>query len=336
MLRAFFLVVLIVGALAAECIGPQTACGAFAMAKHVFVAEAIENEPLEVDEYGTPLRVRARLRIERIFKGLEAYEIGDEVDTEQWRWEAWINPQPGERFLVFASRDGLELDMCANTARLDFSYPLELIEQIATGGQPPDLFVTVRSLADDYGRVAGAEFRFLHSQLSASGVTEEEGAFSVRELAAGHYAIQASKEGFKPESIETYVSEEGCASASIWLYPDNRATGRLLLTDGSPANKGFITIDGASEAFARYRRSKNAYTQRNGGFEFHGLEPGFYTVSVPFPKQIGSRGLTAAQAAQQVEVYYPGTTNKDEAEILWIGGNTQLDLGDFRLPDLDQ
>lgn len=329
-------VALAIPALQAECIGPDYPCGAFAAASNVFVARVVRAEPLGNGDAAEPYGVRAKLLIERVFKGFTSRE-GDEIHTEQIAHETWLEPRRGERFVVFA-HDWGTLDSCDGTRRLNAQDDLSILERLAVGKAPPALSGIIRSEADDGQGIPNVRYRFTSRGAHAVGRTESDGSFTIEDIDPGLYTIHVAHSDFlwRP-MFDDYrrieVTAAGCAYTSIYLRPNNRIEGRLVDQDGQPLKNVFVTLDGVRESWGKYPPSLTTYSGARGRFVFEGVLLGEYRIQIPYLRSMGgSRYLTAEQASDETAAYYPGVLDEADASTIVVDRDSRIDLGRFAVP----
>ena len=113
---------------------------------------------------------------------------------------------------------------------------------------------------------------------SASTSTDEDGYYFFEDLPEGDYTLTASKSGYNTETVEISLDEDEVYEAkTIMLEESVSATiyGYVLDIRGEPIENARLTIKGL-----RNKYTARTASDKDGFFEFTGLEAGKYLITV--------------------------------------------------------
>jgi hypothetical protein len=190
--------------------------------------------------------------------------------------------------------------------------------------------------ADTGAPIRGAEVRLsMDGRFSRMVTTNGEGRYELRNLPAGAYKLTVSKTGFitlefgqrRPfESASTISIREGeAASGNVALPRSGAIFGRVIDEYGEPSVGTRVQVMRVRMEEGRRRLLSvggGDSTDDTGAFRLYGLPPGDYYVAA-------STGLIDA-VKRDPAVYYPGTMNLSEAQLITLGAGTEVSA-DFQL-----
>ena len=116
------------------------------------------------------------------------------------------------------------------------------------------------------------------SGYSASTTTDEDGYYIFEELPAGDYTLKASKSGYNTETVEISLDEDEVYEVkTIMLEESVSATiyGYVLDITGEPIENARLKLKGLKNKY-----SAKTASDKDGFFEFTGLEAGKYLITV--------------------------------------------------------
>lgn len=193
--------------------------------------------------------------------------------------------------------------------------------------------------ADSGAPLAGArvtlEASHLPSSMARTVRTDANGTFEFPEIAAGTYGLKADKAGYftKPSSRfriagDTPVSVRDGQTADtvmIALHRGGAITGRLVGQSGQPVPQLQVHAHRLQHGFSAGERAPGIgglgdLTDDLGQFRVYGLRPGDYIIVASGRNSTGLPGiLDLSNRDDPAPVYYPGTGNSGEAQIVSLG-----------------
>jgi len=224
----------------------------------------------------------------------------------------------GQQYLVFADpQDGLlETNICAGT-----NLARNALEELAffrgAWQRPsPDGWIhgelTTR-FGSGFGRV---QIRFESASHTASTTLKGPGEFRVP-IQPGTYRVRIKAPGGWTGSAWTGWGDtdeglkmedpRGCAELTVSLWPDGHVTGRVVASDGAPAPYQLLELRATRERDDEVGlMSHEVRTDKNGRFEFSGVEPRDYTLlSAHLPQSNVVRVLPSAHV-RLTDLVLPG------------------------------
>jgi hypothetical protein len=179
-------------------------------------------------------------------------------------------------------------------------------------------------------------------------VTDASGRFAFRELAAGNYWLNASKQGYNvPQAIfaaapnnEAVVGDgEHKKGVEISLMPDGSIGGRVVDEEGLPVRGcGVVAAQFVYEQNRRTLQSRGyASTSENGEYRLGSLAPGRYYVFTHCHQQLAAAHPLLPRGDPRIphETYLPqlygGGVDPAAATRLTVQAGSRLDNIDFQL-----
>jgi Carboxypeptidase regulatory-like domain len=323
---------------ACSCIGPRTPCEAFGTAAAVFVGTAIRSgkaEPLKdkSEPYGAPVVVK--FTVEQSYLGVDGTEI--EVFTGSGGGDCGYEFKIGERYLVYAYRDHTRLitGICTRTkpfarATEDLAF-LGNLSSASAGATIQGQLTRPAAAKNDSSPIYSEMVVVVESDK----VREE-----LRPDTSGKYRISGLPPGkFKvtlklPKELTVYqaeqeisVADRGCGSVNYYITENGQVSGRVFDSEGQPIPKIWLSlIDPDSDP--KTDAINSARTDEEGRFSFSPVRAGRYLIAVnnrkyPDPNDPGIAYPPA---------FYPGVTDKPQAEVITVKVGEKLTDLDIRMP----
>ena len=236
----------------------------------------------------------------------------------------------GERYLVYAyasERDEKQLrtGVCTRTGSVSSKYAkvdLDFLRNLPPAGVGGNLRGRIwadlkepgaNPLRDVRVKIISADEQVI------TAFTDGEGKFFVKQLKPGKYRVEPD---FPPnynsenKSFEVDVDDRGTASVGFEVYIDGRVAGRVIDKEGNTLNSVFFhLVEGERDVYGHSTRD-------DGGFEVKGVPPGQYLLYI---------NLENADYATKA-YYYPGTFEREKAEMIRVGLGENIAGLEFRLP----
>lgn len=155
-------------------------------------------------------------------------------------------------------------------------------------------------------------------------LTEEDGSFQVKELAAIPYKITCQAEGYVEEkSDDTLLYHTIGDSVTLQLKKGGVITGMVTDTKGIPIENAQVNITRVGDAREKPVRLAETYgrviTDDRGIYRFYGLYSGSYIV---FVNEIGN--FEDEDTHEEISVYYPSAT-RNAAQIVKVSTGAEVD-----------
>jgi hypothetical protein len=165
---------------------------------------------------------------------------------------------------------------------------------------------------------------------SATAVTDAEGRFEFTALAAGTFALSASRDGFDAPIVhhEVHVQDVTLADGEeqrdvvIRLTPHGAIAGRILDENRDPIGRMavFAMVYQYTATGREWSNSFHAATNDRGEYRMDDVRPGRYYLKA------GSMAIVNAKALRTYAVsYYHGTTDSAAAAAIEVGAGKTLD-----------
>ena len=160
-------------------------------------------------------------------------------------------------------------------------------------------------------------------------VTDVNGQFVFDAVAPGRYRIDAQKTGFAPfadpsnSSMVEVTAQQAITGLELSLKKGGAITGRIVDAGGEPVPWIMVSAlkqsADASPGRAMAFTAQMAQTNDVGEFRLASLTEGNYVViAAPPPAPPFSQSTVSAGDFVVAPTYYPGTTNKDAAQIISV------------------
>jgi hypothetical protein len=323
---------------ACTCIGPRTPCEAYGTAAAVFVGTAIRSgkaEPLKDKSEPHPEPVVVKFAVEQSYLGVDSTEVV--VFTGFGGGDCGYQFKIGERYLVYAYRDHIRLVTGICTRTRPFA---QATEDLA--------FLGNLSSATAGATIQGQVVRPAAPKsdplpISSDVVVVVEGDKVRQELRVdkfGNYRISSLPPGkFKvtlrlPKEYTVYqaeqeisVADRGCGAVNYYIAENGQVSGRVFDSEGQPIPEIWLSlVDPDSDPKTDAVNSDR--TDKDGRFSFSPVRAGRYLIGVnqrryPDPKDPGIAYPPA---------FYPGVTDKPQAEVITVGVGEKLTDLNIRMP----
>src|SRR5580765_5799662 len=171
-------------------------------------------------------------------------------------------------------------------------------------------------------------------------VTDNNGAYEIKNLAAGRYSLNASKGSFvslqygqtrpfEPGKPLEVANGQTVERVDFRLPHGAVITGRVLDESGEAASDVQVTVMRYSYQQGRRQLTplRGAQTNDIGEFRLFAIPPGQYYVSATLRNFAGINDAAADDRSGYAPTYYPNVTNVNEAQRITLGvGQTLNDI----------
>ena len=318
---------------ACSCMSSGPPCQAFWQADAVFSGQVISiNRESTADENGFRMRV-VRMFVKESFRGVDRPEV--DVLTGLGGGDCGFGFQIGQEYLVYAYRRDtdkkLVTGICTRTRSLtkaqeDLNY-FHALDKAKPGS-------TIMGEIQRLDRTKSATTPMSNVRVTVEGATkgfealsDEKGKFNISGIPAGTYKVKLNlpkglTAGLNEQEIE--LAEKGCASVYFSVESDGRLGGTVFDSSGQPLEKAEITIMEFGKE--KYRGHWNiVYSDKEGKYEISRIPPGRYFLEIRFD------GMTS-QNRPFPRIYYPNTTDPQQATPISIGDGQSIQQFDLYLP----
>jgi len=323
---------------ACSCIGPRTPCEAFGTAAAVFVGTAIRTGRAEPSKdksepYGEPVVVK--FTVEQSYLGVEGTEV--EVFTGFGGGDCGYEFKIGERYLVYAYRDRIRLitGICTRTkpfaqATEDLAF-LGNLSSVSAGATIQGQVVRPVAPKNDPLPISSDVLVVVESDKVREELRpDKSGKYRISGLPPGKFKVTLKL----PKELTVYqaeqeisVADRGCGSVNYYITENGQVSGRVFDSEGQPIPKIWLSlIDPESDP--KTDGINSARTDEEGRFSFSPVRDGRYLIAVnnhryPDPNDPGIAYPPA---------FYPGVTDKPQAEVITVGVGEKLTDLNIRMP----
>jgi hypothetical protein len=181
---------------------------------------------------------------------------------------------------------------------------------------------------------------------SLTAVTDTEGHFAFKDLAAGDYTIRAQapnarfqRPGGRDVRTIHVGADEHVTDVSLTLTPPGSVSGRVLDDEGSPLQRCLVMITTKEK-----QRGARAMMQRGGSqsdasgyYHIDDVEPGRYYVmarcnqQTPLPHPLMERGSADIPMLRYAPLFYPAATSLTGATLISVAAGASVSGIDFRM-----
>ena len=296
---------------ACSCV-PRSPCSMYSATSTVFLGRV-----LEVHREGE-INI-ARIEVSRIWKGTvdPVVTVSNEAGTS-----CSFDFSVGQRFLVFGEGSGsrFRTQMCAGGGPLRANDPEPELPPPAgrVTGSVFRLNESFRSRDDLIVRMPGARIWLTVNDQVIETRADAAGLFRLDGVPAGTHTIHADVgPAFEAITQVALRSPSDCAVATIMPRPAGRISGTLTSADGTPVRDIELFAVPVTHDWSRWELSDTRTTRvrEDGGYEFSGVKPGRYHVSV---------NVVYPPIVRQpfAPTYYPGVEDQNEAVVIEVGQGT--------------
>jgi hypothetical protein len=233
-------------------------------------------------------------------------------------------------WLLFFVTVGLSLALwMASPQRAAAQAPVTLDAKVA--GRVVDA-VSRRPIADATVMLVRTVNEFPPGAINTTAITDANGKFSIQPLPRGRYRIYVRKTGFArvtdPSSAQTIdvAAGQSVTDVELVLHAAAVIAGRILDASGGPAP--LLTVSALRQQTALDRTTVAttahiAQTNEQGEFRLEDLDAGNYLViAAPYPPRFAPPRPRAMASAP---TYYPGTSNRESAQVLTVAAGQVVD-----------
>jgi Carboxypeptidase regulatory-like domain len=326
-----------IGAYACTCGVFRPPCEEYGSASAVFIGIVIGDSSISVQdgEYEFQKRL-VSFAVEETFLGPQ--KTSAEVITGMGGGDCGVGFKRGERYLVYAytnpQDNKLYTSICMRTRALSQAgEDLQYLRGLSSAPPGVRIYGEVQRYWSgvNAGRqpesMAGIKVSIDGTKKRVELMTDLKGRFSAGGLPGSVYKVKISLPqglmSYSPER-EIKVADRGCAMVLFDIVSDGRLSGRVLDFNGRPMPNVEIALCNSEEKMYRCKLS-NAYSDKDGLYEFKAIPPGRYALGVWFD------GLEIRNRPSQ-QIYYPGVDNIDQATIVTIDEGEKVEMNDLVLP----
>jgi hypothetical protein len=321
-------------------------CSAYWTAGVVFAGTVTELGPMipvagSNGQLFTPNGRFTRFRIEEGFRGV----TGETIDTFEHGTSCDYHFKPGERYLVYASRDPKDgriyVSSCSATKTLENAEADLTYARGVMRGEPTPSIVGIvaretRSKATEYRQKVYPEgIRVIAKgpeNLSKEVFTDAKGVFQFFGLPAGDYQVRALttpdlRRLYGDEILRVKVVDGRCTGGQFTVTTLSTIRGRVLDSKGMvlKTRVDLVPLDSDGNEISAAEGSIETSSDEQGKYKFDGVAPGRYLVAVNSFKQPGSYDPPYHRT------YLPGLTDRARASIIEITEGQQVTVDDFVL-----
>lgn len=320
----------------------QEPCEAWSGSEAVFVgvASAPVTRRVTLPEHPPIPMKLSPVTVEHAYKGVTTPVVYvTPLGIEQWL-------TPGERYLVYGrhyhapphivmASPGIGATPVGR-ASADLAF-LDAMSSYARGGTLSGVVrlkdVGAEAAAGSLTPLEGIKVTIGGDDVLAEAITGGDGRFAVT-LPAGSYRVTTELPpdlvawtGSMP--IEATIAEGGCARLELDTRFNGRVRGVLRGPDGNPlttTSVDLVPADIAPDSTGHIRGMGSVSTNADGEFEFSGRPSGRYLLGVNL------YNAPNPWAPSYPRTYYPGTTERDAAEIVVVERGVASEGFDFAVP----
>jgi hypothetical protein len=225
---------------------------------------------------------------------------------------------------------GLSLTLwMASSQRAAVQAPVTLDAKVA--GHVIDA-VSRRPIADATVMLVPTVYEFPPGAINTTAVTDANGKFSIQPLPRGRYRIYVRKTGFArvtdPSNAQTIdvAAGQSVTDVELALHAGAVIAGRILDASGGPAP--LLTVSALRQQTALDKTTvattaHMAQTNDQGEFRLEDLDAGNYLViAAPYPPRFAPPRPRAMASAP---TYYPGTRDRETAQVLTVAAGQVVD-----------
>jgi hypothetical protein len=326
-----------IGGYACTCGVFRPPCEEYGSASAVFIGVVIGESSIDSQdgEYQSQKR-SVSFAVEETFHGLKGTSA--EVITGIGGGDCGVGFKRGERYLVYAytnpQDNKLYTSICMRTRALSQAgEDLQYLRGLSSAAPGVRIYGEVQRnwSGVNEGRepesMAGIKVSIDGTKKRVEMMTDLKGRFSAGGLPGGVYKVKISLPqglmSYSPER-EIKVVDRGCARVNFDVVSDGRLSGRVLDFNGRPMPNVEIALCIPEEKMYRCKLY-NAYSDKDGLYEFKAIPPGRYALGAWFD------GLDIRNRPFQ-QIYYPGVDNIDQATIVTIDEGEKVEMNDLVLP----
>ncbi|MGI8641885.1 MAG: carboxypeptidase regulatory-like domain-containing protein [Pyrinomonadaceae bacterium] len=315
--------------------GRASTCERYNFAGVIFVGKAIA---IEKETKGTIQTESTIFEIEELFSGENKQQI--KVRNKSG-FSCDVGFEQGKTYLVFAGGDkktGFGTGFCSGNLPIEYAdEELSNLRKLISSDEKGKLSGTILEKLEkrnkDENRVPVPNIqvnaREIDTGKTYNTFSDKTGRYEIS-VPAGNYKINltvpeyAKIEYFNENEIFK-VKNRGCAEGFYVLTNNNRITGKLIDSNGKPVSDIRVELLSLDEKEKSYLRGMSGETNDNGIFTIEEIPTGKYTLSVNYNSFPQSNSPFPT-------VFYPNSSNRENAMIFEIGLGQSIGEIVFRLP----
>jgi len=315
--------------------GRTSTCERYNFAGAVFIGKAIAIEKEMSETFKTESTV---FEIKESFSG-ESKQLIKVRNKSGFSCD--VEFEQGKTYLVFARGDkesGFGTGFCSGNLPIEYadeelSNLRKLIDSSEIGKLSGTILEKLEKRNKDENRVPVPNIqvnaREINTGKTYKTFSDKAGRYEIS-VPAGNYKInltvpEYAKLEYFDETEIFKVKKRGCAEGFYVLTNNSKITGKIIDSDGKPVSNLRVELLSMDETGKSYLRGMSGETDKTGIFTIEEIPTGKYTLSVnynSFP-QFNSPFPT---------VFYPKSSNRENAEIFEIGLGQSTGEIVFRLP----
>lgn len=253
------------------------------------------------------------------------------------------NPNPSEKKLI---GDAMTTHICTMTNDVDYlQNELEMIRAYLKGAPQPRVYGRIREYVYEFDGAVTSKFVGFVPNIKVvaegkkgnfEGVTDKDGAFSIKNLPLGKYNLKFllppaymnlwSWEKFEyPIEIKT---KEDSFEQSVDTQTSGEIRGTLFDRNGKYApdqvQLSLIPVEYINDPNPE-KHSRSEYVKQSGRYIFDGVKAGKYILGINIAE-------SPAKHTPYPKIYYPSGSDASKAQIIEIKTGQKLTNIDFKLP----
>lgn len=312
-------------------------CEMFGMARAVFVGKIISIKELKKENVNSDFEiifqiqeefvgVKKSTRVSVLLSGTSIEYCGFEKD---------------KIYLVYAYKGdkGFSIDAGTRTRPIaEANEDLEFLRNLPNRKSGIRIYGTVKqsvksSLEDDNSQpLSGVNVKIENSDnkdLAFRVKTDAGGNYKLSGLAAGSYVVSLNltdKYFVSSSNTTMKINDKGCVKQDISVASKSKIIGKVTDADGNPVDHLTVEIISINVRNPDYFLGDEfGQTDSEGVFRAYNVPPGLYTISVNYNNPPGDE-------APFPPTFYPGVSEKSQAQVFEISLGQDITDIEFRLP----
>lgn len=311
-------------------------CEMFGKARAVFVGKIISIKELKKENTSSDFEV--------VFQIQEEF-VGVKNSTRVSVFLFGASPEycgfeKGKVYLVYAHKgDKFSIDAGTRTRPIaEAEEDLEFLRNLPDRKSGVRIYGTVKQLIksslenDNSQPLSGAKVKIENSDNKEQvfrAKTDANGNYKLVSLPAGSYVVSldvADKRFVSSSNTTMKINDKGCVKQDVSVVSKSKITGKVIDADGKPVEH--ITVEIISINVRNpdyYLGDEFSQTDSEGVFRADDIPPGLYTISANFNNP-------PEDEAPFPPTFYPGVSERSQAQILEVSLGQDITDIEFRLP----